>query len=282
MNTIASLFSPTLLGVFSCLTLGVAAVLFMLARRGENGVIELRAPLSWSDPVEVRLVLYLLLGAMSGVTALVLRLLFVLPSPGSFGSWLLLVLVLLCFLFNLAFFYAAMGSLLQGAVGTRGRPPFWFTPLLGFLDGAIMDAGDLLAGIVFTPAPSTSRRRRRRYEYEDEYEDDYDAPPRRRPQTRVRTAAPRPARPRPVYETYEDEQEEAPAYQDIPVDYPELNAEDGAPVRPLRRRRGAPPRDIPRERLELALQEYEATLSPTQREKLRELRTLIDAIRQYA
>jgi len=280
MNTIASLFSPTLLGVFACLTLGVAAVLFMLARRGENGVIELRAPLSWSDPVEVRLVLYLLLGAMSGVTALVLRLLFVLPAAGSFVSWLLLLLVLLCFLFNLAFFYAAMGSLLQGAVGTRGRPPFWFTPLLGPVDGVIMDAGDILARIFFTPAPTTSRRRRRRYEYEDDYDDEYEAPPRRRPRARVSTAPPRPPRTRPAYEVYEEE-EPAPVYQEEPEEYPDLGEGGDAPARPARRRRGAPPRDIPRERLELALQEYEETLSQTQREKLRELRTLIDAIRQY-
>lgn len=281
MNTIATVFSPTLLGVFSCVTLGVAAVLFMLARRGDNGVIELRAPLSWSDPVEVRLVLYLLLGAMSGVTALVLRLLFVLPAAGSFGSWLLLLLALLCFAGNLLFFYAAMGSLLQGAVGSRGRPPFWFTPLLGPVDGIIMDVGDILAGILFTPAPPTSRRWRRRYDYEDDYEDEYDAPQRRRPRARVRTAPPRPSRTRPEYELYEDEEEGAPAYQAEPDEYHELDEDEALPARPPRRRRGGPPRDIPRERLELALQEYETTLSPTQREKLRELRTLIDSIRQY-
>ena len=283
MITIATVFSPTLLGVFSCLTLGVAGVLFILARRGENGSIELNAPLSWADPVELRLVLYLILGAMLGVGALVVRLLLALVAVGSFAGGLLLAIVILCFLGNLAFFYAAMGSLLQGALGVRGRPPFWFSRFLGPVDGLIMDAGDILAGFLFRPAPPRARRARRpRREYYEEYDeseryDDEPAPVRRR---RPVEASSPPVRRRPVYAEDEPQPRGGHEVPDETEDYSETGDEPERRA-PLRRRRGSSARDIARERLLVAIEDYESTLTPSQREKLREMRGIVESIRLY-
>jgi hypothetical protein len=40
-------------------------------------------------------------------------------------------------------------------------------------------------------------------------------------------------------------------------------------------------RDLPRERLELALEEYEEALTPGQLTRLREMRSLVQTIKQY-
>ncbi len=283
MNTIADVFSPTLLGVFACLTLGVAAILFILSRRGDSGIIDLRATLSWSEPVEIRLILYLILGATCGVFALVMRLIFAIPGEGSFWAWLLLILALAGFAGNLAFFYASMGSLLQAAMGTRGRPPFWFSPLLGPVDGIIMDVGDVISGLLFRPAPPQSASRRRAQRDYEEYEDDFaDIPPPRRPVRSSRARA-RPAPRRPVYEDYDDEpQSPGPdsddGYEEEP---PELEAVVEQGDRSWRGR-GGRTRDIPRERLDLAIQEYESALTSPQREKLRLMREIVASIQQLA
>jgi len=270
MDMIAGVFSPPLLAVLCCIAVATAAVLFVLARRGGGGILDLRTPLSWADPVEIRLVLYLILGAACGAGALVIRLLFEMATAGSILGWLLLVLVLLGFVGNLAFFYAAAGSLLQAALGSRGRPPFWFSPLLSAVDGLIMDAGDYLTRILINPAPVNPMRRERvRERYNDGLDAGYyDAPPQRRagrPPSAAHTATAQP-----VVDDIQMEDEYLPSEE---VETP--------PAR-TRGSRAVPARDIPRERLDLALQEYEAALTPMQLQKFREMRSLIEYLQQCA
>ena len=302
MSTIANLFSPPLLAAFCGVTLGAGAVLFVLVRRDAGGPIELRAPLSWSEPVEVRMVLYLILGATCGTLALIARLLFASLPVGSVSAWLVLALVVIGFLCNLAFFYAAGGSMLQAAMGTPGRPSFWFSGLLSPLDAAIMDVGDVLARFIFHPSPSRPRRRSRaRYAADDNFDDEYERPSRRR--------APRadkfddeydrpPPRRAPRAEEFDDEYDRpprarSPRVDDTPAYRPnrtivpegdemeqELPYPIGEEVAPRRSGRGrnAQARDVLRERLDLAIQEWESSLTPAQREKLREMRVLVEAI----
>lgn len=310
MNTIGGLLSPSLLAALSVVTLGAGGVLFLLARRSGDMSLDVGAPLSWAEPVELRLVLYFLLGAIFGNLALVLRLVLGTLGEPSVGAWLLLAVVVGGFIANLAFLYAAAGSLLQAALGTRGRPPFWFFSTLSALDGVVMDLGDIIAGILFHPAPARGFRRGRRHAYEDELglEDDYVESRRYsartgRPQQRSRTSRPH------VYR--EDEYHLEPEYRaDVP-DYwdestrpterrtrrsampgvstaddrsrdEELWAADELPTERGRRPRSGRTRDIPRERLEMALRQYEAGLNDTQRERLREMRSLVDSLKQCA
>jgi hypothetical protein len=268
MDTIAAIFSPPLLAVLCGLAVGTGAVLFLIARRDGGGPLDLRTPLSWSEPVEMRLILYLIFGAACGGGALGARLLFEMATAGSLLGWLLILLVLFGFVCNLAFFYAAAGSLLQAALGSRGRPPFWFSPILSFLDGVIMDAGDLFARILITRAPEDEMRRgRTRDRHRDNWDPAYDAPPsQRRP---VRQAAPgRRAEIEPVYD------------DDATSDSELQPAEVDSTVSGNRAPRGTQSRDIPRERLDLAIQEYEAALTPAQLQKLREMRSLVESFSQ--
>lgn len=340
LNSVSGLLTPSLLAATGCGTLGVGAVLFILSRRGNEMTIDFSVPLSWAEPVELRLVAYFLLGSVAGIAGLLLRLAFGTLTSTEFAAWALLVLVAIGFLMNLFFIYAAAGCLLQAAMGTRGRPAFWFTRLLSPLDGLIMDIGDVLAMLLFRPATVTEMRRRDgRYRYEDDldYGDEYY----RRPH--------RPARPRPVaraprrrYEAedgYYDPEYDRPAYQraavrgpisgtryrtppeereldlgeeyeagsaDHPssreqamaravrprrpvnpaspeVAYEEFDSveEEEAFARTPRRRARREPRDFPRERLDQVLLEYEEALTPGQLDRLREMRSLVDAIQQY-
>jgi len=346
MNTIAGVLSPALLAAFAGVTLGVGAILFVMNRRGEGAAIDFGVPLSWAEPIEVRLVLYLILGATCGTCALMLRLLLGFLSVTSLVlGWLLIAGIVVGFLLNLAFFYAAAGTLLQAALGTMGRPPYWFSGLLSFLDGRIMDVGDAIGGVLFRPPPVRERRVKRRkplyddYEYEtdapvrerrarrvayedqDERESEYAAPARREPAVErverrratrpsvvsdeygvdageyappggdgfARTArrepaapATRPMRYRPVYADYDDEQIVRSPIADESTDYLDDVEQEESPRPGGRRARGGPPRDLPRERLELAIREYEAALTPTQKERLREMRSLVESVKLYA
>ena len=346
MNTIAGVLSPPLLAAFAGVTLGVGAILFVMSRRGEGTAIDFGVPLSWAEPIEVRLVLYFILGATCGTCALMLRLLLGFLSVTSLVlGWLLIAGIVLGFLLNLAFFYAAAGTLLQAALGTMGRPPYWFSGLLSFLDGRIMDVGDAMGGVLFRPPPVRERRVKRRrpvydnYEYETDapvserrsrraaYVDDddrdieYAAPARcepvlerverrratrpsvatddyavdagecappggdEKPGTRRRApaaSASRPVRHRPVYADYDDEQVVPSPMSEKSADLLDDDEGEETPRRGVRRGRNGPPRDIPRERLELAIQEYEAALTPPQMERLSEMRSLVESIRQYA
>jgi len=349
MNTIADVLSPPLLAALAGVTLGVGAVLFVMSRRGEGAAIDFGVPLSWAEPIELRLVLYLILGATCGTCALILRLLFGFLSITSvvFG-WLLIAGIALGFLLNLAFFYAAAGTLLQAALGTMGRPPYWFSGLLSPVDGRIMDVGDAMGGVLFRPPPVRERRPKRRRPAYDEYEYETDAPVRERRARRVvyvdederdseyaaptrretvierverrrasrpasRPAAPndvyaveeeyarqvgdesprmarrepgapaiRPMRYRPVYADLDDEQILRSPMSAEPADFLDDIEEEESPKLVGRRTRGAPPRDLPRERLELAIREYEAALTPSQKERLREMRSLVESVKQYA
>jgi len=375
MNTIAGLLSPSLLAALACATLGVGAVLFFLSRRGNEGAIDLTMPLSWAEPAELRLVLYFLLGAMFGVGALVLRIVLGSFTATGFAAWALLVLIAVAFLMNLAFIYAAGGCLLQAALGTRGRPPFWFSRLLSPLDGVIMDLGDIVAGVLFRPAPVREQRRSRRSRrYEDDFDYDGDAyerprravryerverprvvrrayydeaepydpefdapsahrtPGRLRPQSdaglspeassrrpasqepagafddemparRTRRERPSAAAVEPARDYYADDEQVSPRISsgrtyvtrpersEPPVRRPALEVddeeyepsiEDEPSIRAPRRARRGEVRDLPRERLELALEEYEEALTPGQLTRLREMRSLVEAIKQHA
>ena len=336
MNAIASVVSPTLLAVFAILSFAIGAILFLLSRRGGTS-IDLRVPLSWAEPAELRVVLYLVLAACSSACALVLRLLF--PLATEVLAWLLLVLAVAGLLGTLTLFYAAMGSLLQAAFGTRGRPPFWFSRFLSPIDGTIMNVGDFLSGLLFHAAPSRERPVRRRRVFDDEYEELVfeDLPPRRsgvrpRPASGTGTVrrraivddydeldeavfdgeqtSRRPMRPssgsagavrrRPVIDDYDDYDEPVPADEvatrrpsrpsaiprrpapemvDVGEEVDEVVV-DGASRRRIRSSRSREPRDMMRERIDLALQEYEAELSPGQREKLREMRHIVEGLTQ--
>ncbi len=301
MTTIATVFTPTLLAVFAGLALGTGAVLFVLSRRGGQG-IDLRVPLSWSEPAELRIIMYLILGAVCGAAALVFRLLYAFAADVPIAALVLLVLAVLGFVANLAFFYAAMGSLLQAAFGTHGRPPFWFSRFLSPVDGAIMNVGDILSGALFHPAPVRQRKPARRFE--DEYEDlefDEEAPPRRR--SRPVTARPRVVRRREDDELFDEAEEmvfedgpriRRPARTAVRPTWPaprvpeqheeayEFAADDELPSPRMTRTRSRAPRDMVRERLDAAIEEYEASLAPWQLEKLRQMRTLVNSLRQQA
>ncbi|NLE95171.1 MAG: hypothetical protein GX600_05750 [Dehalococcoidia bacterium] len=374
MNTVAGLLSPALLAALACATLGVGAVMFVLSRRGNEGAIDLTMPLSWAEPAELRLVLYFLLGAMFGVAALVLRIVLGLLTPTGLGAWALLFLVAAGFVMNLAFIYAAAGCLLQAALGTRGRPPFWFSRLLSPLDGVIMDIGDIVAGVLFQPAPVRDQRRTRRgrryeddFDYYDEpcerprravryermerprvarrpyyegpepYDPEFDTPSAHKTPGRLRTesdaglspepssrrrASPEPAvvldddtpagrtrrerpaaaTPDPAREYYAGDEQVSPRISSgrthvtrpegsvPPVRRPafevddeeyEPSLDDEPSIRALRRGHRGEVRDLPRERLELALEEYEEALTPGQLTRLREMRSLVQTIKQY-
>ncbi len=271
MDTIAGIFSPPLFASLCGVAVGAAAILFVLSRRGEGAILDLRVPLSWAEPAEVRLVIYLLLAAACGAGALILRLFVSLTTSGSFIGWLLLVVVFFEFLGTLAFFYAAAGCLLQAALGSRGRVPFFFSPILAILDGAVMDVGDAVARVLFTPAPVRSRRRDRERE---RYDLDFDSPyedemPRRRPSG---GAAPRRPAARRAAADYDDVAEVADEYA-LPI-------EGEVATRRARGVRRGPPRDLLRERLDRAIEDYEDSLTPVQLEKLRVMRSLLESLRE--
>jgi hypothetical protein len=94
--------------------------------------------------------------------------------------------------------------------------------------------------------------------------------------------ASRPTRYRPVYVDYDDEQVVRSPIAAESTDYlDDVEVEESS--RPgTRLTRGGAPRDLPRERLELAIREYEAALTPTQKERLREMRSLVESVKQYA
>ncbi len=226
METIAGLLTTPLLAVGAGLALGLAAVLFVMYRRGVDVAIGLRVPLSWAEPVEVRMVLYLVLAALWGTVALVSRLLYAVPSPGSALAGVFLVGAALASLCTVCFYYAAAGTLLQAALGSRGRPPFWFSRYLSRLDGGIMSFGDLLAGWLLHPAPGRQAEDLELPEPED------DEP--------VAERRPRVTRPRGEH------------------------------------------RDLTRDRLDQALTDYEASLTPAQLEKLRFMRRTMESLKQAA
>ena len=83
METIADIVSPPLLAACAALALGIGAALFFIYRRGTQGALVLRAPLSWTEPIEIRLVLYMLFASACATVALMFRFLFMLPGEGS-------------------------------------------------------------------------------------------------------------------------------------------------------------------------------------------------------
>ena len=189
METIADIVSPPLLAACAALALGIGAALFFIYRRGTQGALVLRAPLSWTEPIEIRLVLYMLFASACATVALMFRFLFMLPGEGSAISGLLLVITVLCALLMVAFFYATAGTLLQAALGARGRPEYWFSRWLSPLDRGIMSLGDMAGRVILRPAPS----KRRSEPVDDgpvearlEADEDEKEPRRRRPATRTR------------------------------------------------------------------------------------------------
>ncbi len=230
MATVAAIFAPPVLALCAGLALGVGAVLFVVYRRGADAVISLRVPLSYSEPIEVRLILYLVFGAVWGTGALFFRLLYMLPAEGSNGAGLLLVVALLMFLANLTFFYAALGSLLQAALGTDGRPPFWFARYLSWFDDFVMDAGDMMAQVLVRPAGAPTRTAGRARNAEVPFE--------------AEAITPEP--------------------------------DETQPVAAQARRKNA--QDLARERLELALEQYDASLTPGQKQKLQMMRDIVEWI----
>jgi len=209
------------------LALGLGAVLFFVQKRGIQTAIGLRVPLSWAEPVEVRMVLYLVIAALWGTVALVSRLLYAVPSPGSALAGVFLIGAVVASLCTVCFYYAAAGTLLQAALGSRGRPPFWFSRYLSRLDSAIMSLGDVLAGWLLHPAP----RGRAAPDEEIELPEEDETVPQRRPRV---------AR---------------------------IQGES---------------RNLTRERLDLALTDYEASLTPAQLEKLRFMRKTMESLKQAA
>ncbi len=359
MNTIAGIFSPPLLAVICGVAVAAAAVLFVLSRQGDGGTLDLRVPLSWADPIEIRLILYLLLAAACGAGGLILRLFVGSTSPGSVIGWFLLIMVVLGFVFAMTFYYAAAGSLLQAALGSRGRPPFFFSPWLGFIDGIVMDSGDVFARILLTPAPVRhGPRRRTREDYRTDYDAPYEDRPLRRdradgafggrarrpaidfdqayeeePMRRVERADPAPGRrirrPATDYDPSYEEQPMRPrvradappagrtrgpatdferAYEEqllrrrrraeatasgaaterVSGEYREIDddyfPQDEAQTEPRQSRgvRRGQPRDILRERLDRAIEDYEASLTPAQLQKLRIMQSLLESMREFS
>lgn len=230
LNTAAAIFAPPILALLAGLALGVGAVLFVVYRRGADAVISLRVPLSWTEPIEVRLILYLVFGAVWGTGAVLFRLLYILPREGSVIAGLLLLASILLTLGNLTFFYAALGSLLQAALGTTGRPPFLFSRFLSWFDNLVMDAGDLVASVLLRPAGAQTRGRKQAMEVEVPFESEVVAP---------------------------------------------VSRESRTSAAELRARQA---RDLARARIDLALEHYEQALTPSQREKLRLMREIVESL----
>lgn len=182
MNTIAQLFDPVLLVVAAALPFAIGAILFLLYRRGSDSTgMRPGLPLSWAEPMEIRLVLYFLFAAIWGVLAFVFRVLFAVVPDGSFIAVLPLLLVVAAFLLDAAFAYAGAGTLLQAALGTRGRPPFWFSRLLAPVDSAIMTLGDVLGGLLLNVGVPVQRHFAEPAEIAFETDEiDFDIPPRDR------------------------------------------------------------------------------------------------------
>jgi hypothetical protein len=229
VTTVASIFAPPVLALLAGLALGVGAVLFVVYRRGANAVISLRVPLSWSEPIEVRLILYLIFAAVWGTVALFFRLLYMVPVEGSFAGGLLLLIAVLFTIASLLFYYAALGSLLQAALGTDGRPPFWFSHILSWFDNLVMDLGDMVAGVLVRPAGPPTRK----------------------------------ARPR---------------NHEMPFEADTVPSGPGEAQPESAQARTKQARDLARERLDLALEQYEQFLSPPQKEKLRAMRAIVESI----
>jgi len=229
--TVAAIFAPPVLALCAGLALGVGAVLFVVYRRGADAVISLRVPLSYSEPIEVRLILYLVFGAVWGTGALFFRLLYMVPPEDSTGAGLLLVVAVLMFLINLTFFYAALGSLLQAALGTDGRPPFLFARYLSWFDDLVMDAGDMMAQVLVRPAGTPTRAAGRARNAEVPFEAESMTP--------------------------------------------ESDDSGAVPAETIPRSS----RDFARERLELALEQYDASLTPGQKEKLQLMRDIVEWIK---
>ncbi len=66
-----------------------------------------------------------------------------------------------------------------------GRPPYWFSGHLSFLDGRNMDVGDAKGSVLYRPPPVQERRIKRRKPAYDDYEYETDAPVRERRARRV-------------------------------------------------------------------------------------------------
>ena len=158
METISEIVSPPLLAACAALSLGIGAALFFIYRRGAQGSLMLRAPLSWTEPIEIRLVLYMLFASACATVALLFRFLYLLPHEGSAIAGLIIVITVLWALLMVAFLYATAGTLLQAALGARGRPEYWFMTWLSPLDRAIMFVGDMAGRLVLRPAPSKRRQ----------------------------------------------------------------------------------------------------------------------------
>ncbi len=155
MNAIAQLFDPILLMLAAASPFGIGSILFVLYRRGPSSVgMRPGLPLSWAEPIEIRIVIYLLFAAIWGVIAFALRILHVAVPEGGVAAGLLLVLTMAAFFFDMAFVYAAAGTLLQAALGSRGRPPFWFSKALSPLDTLLMTIGDVLASVLLRQRPA--------------------------------------------------------------------------------------------------------------------------------
>jgi len=222
LETVAGFLTPSFLALGTGLALGLAAVLFVLYHRTGDQGLGLRGTLSWAEPVEVRMVLYLLIAALWGAFSLVFRAFYEVPMEGSAAASFFLFLVLLTSICTVAFYYAAAGSLLQAAMGSRGRPTFWFSRYLFWLDGGIMSLGDFLAAWLVRPAGSEMLG-------DSELSLDEETPVR--------------------------EQQQSPVPQ---------------------RKRSGPAR----ERLDMALEEYEKALTPLQLEKLWLMRELMESLKQ--
>jgi len=196
METIADIVSPPLLAACAALGLGIGAALFFMYRRGAHTTLVLGAPLSWTEPIEVRLVLYMLFAAACATAALLSRFLFMLPGDGTALAGLLLLVTVLWAVLMVGFFYATAGTLLQAALGVRGRPEYWFVRWLSPLDRAIMSVGDTAGRFILRPAPSQrrsvpvhdepARAEERAFEADDDAELEQKETGRRRPEGRKR------------------------------------------------------------------------------------------------
>ena len=251
MNTIAQLLDPVLLVVAAAVPFAIGAILFLLYRRGPDSM-DMRPglPLSWAEPMEIRLVLYFLFAAIWGVIAFVFRVLYEVSPEESIIALVPLLLLVAAFLLDAAFAYAAAGTLLQAALGTRGRPPFWFSRLLGPMDSAIMTFGDMIGGLLLNTGAPAQRPVAEPAELAFETDElDLDIPPRGR--RRASSAGPGTAA---------------------------ATAEASAP--PLRARvNRKDPYAVARDRLDTRITEYENRLTQADREKYLLMKELVEYLK---
>ena len=141
---LGGLLSPSLFAALACLSLIVAALLFVAGKRNAAQPQPEGDKLSELEPTEYRGSGYLILALGWSILGIVLGFIFTVVGTRFSGNLILVILSLFCLLFTLCFLYAGGGNLLRAAIGQRGGAVPFFLPFMKPIDALIVRFGDLL------------------------------------------------------------------------------------------------------------------------------------------